>query len=441
MTNRNCTLLFTLVPLTFGGAALAADTGSSPSDGIEEVVIQTSRDKGDYRVDVLDSVGPLGTTPILNVPYSLSVLPSDLIENTQAVDFKEVSKYMPLVSFQEQQGPDILRPMTRGMQGGNFQNTKIDGMTVFFTGTTAMEQFDQIEVVSGVSASLYGPAPPSGMFNMITKRPTDYDLREVTATYSSDSLGTAKVDFGGRLDPNGIVSYRFNALYGSGDGYVDESHERRTLADLGIDVHPWEHTVLELNYSDNVLDVTGFPGWFTYSEKLVLPPAPNPQVGIGQPYAGVYLRTFIGSARIKQDFGANWHLVAGILNQTVQRNINTAVNNLTSNAGAYTTSFGAGFAPRFAITSDTAYLNGSFDSWGIGHDLTLGSAGYRAASYAVITAATPASLLLGTANINAPVVFPEPLAGPPNVSSSHIYDSSDAYQQGVNLGDTLKFSE
>jgi iron complex outermembrane receptor protein len=293
-----------------------------------------------------------------------------------------------------------------------------------------------------VSASLYGPAPPSGMFNMITKRPTDYDLREATATYSSDSLGTAKVDLGGRLDPNGIVSYRFNALYGSGDGYVDHSHERRTLADLGIDVHPWEHTVLELNYSDNVLDVTGFPGWFTYSEKIVLPPAPDPQdVGIGQPYAGVYLRTFIGSARLKQDFGNNWHLVAGILNQTVQRNINTAVNNLTSNAGAYTTSFGAGFAPRFAITSDAAYLNGSFDTAGIGHDLTIGSAGYRAASYSPITAATPASLLLGTANIDAPVIYPEPAAGPPNVSSSHIYDSSDAYQQGFNIGDTLKFND
>ncbi|HEY4342122.1 MAG TPA: TonB-dependent siderophore receptor [Steroidobacteraceae bacterium] len=440
--NKYYLVFVPLMPLAAQGVAHAADAGTAATAPDQEIVIQTSRDKGDYRVNVLDSIGPLGTTPIVNVPYSVSVLPSDLIENTQAVDFKEVSKYMPLVSFQEQQGPDILRPMTRGMQGGNFQNTKIDGMTVFFTGTTAMEQFDQIEVISGVSASLYGPAPPSGMFNMITKRPTDYDLREATATYSSDSLGTAKVDLGGRLDPNGIISYRFNALYGSGSGYVDESHERRTLADLGIDVHPWEHTVLELNYSDNVLDVSGYPGWFTYSEKILLPPAPDPQrVGIGQPYAGVYLRTFIGSARLKQDFGANWHLVAGILNQTVQRNINTAVNNLTSNAGAYTTSFGAGFAPRFAITSDTAYLNGSFDTGGIGHDLTIGSAGYRAASYGIITAAAPASLLLGTASINAPVVYPEPAAGPPNVSSSRIYDSSDAYQQGFNIGDTLKFND
>ena len=65
---------------------------------------------------------------------------------------------------------------------------------------------------------------------------------------------------------NGIISYRLNALYGSGDGFVDESHERRTLADLGMDVHPWEHTTLELNYSNNVLDVTGFPGWFTYAD-------------------------------------------------------------------------------------------------------------------------------------------------------------------------------
>jgi iron complex outermembrane recepter protein len=426
----------------------AAHADTSPVNTTNEVVIQTSRDQGDYRVDSLDSIGPLGTTPIVDAPYSISVLPSDLIENTQAVNFKEVSKYMPLVSFQEQQGPDILRPMTRGFQGSNFQNTKVDGMTIFMTGTTAMEQFDQIEVISGAAASLYGPAPPSGMFNMITKRPTDYDLREVTATYASNSLGTAKVDLGGRLDSNGIISYRFNALYGSGEGFVDESHERRTLVDLGVDVRPWEHTLLELNYSDNVLNTSGFPGWFTYSEKLILPPAPDPQrAGIGQPYAGVYLRTTMGEARVKQDFGAHWHLVAGILNENVERNIHTAVNNLRSNAGTYNTNYGSGFAPRFAITSDVAYLNGDFDTWGIGHDLTIGSAGYRAASYGLITAANAAcppaanNTCLGSASLAAPVIYPQPPQGPPKVGSSYIYDSSDQYQQGVNLNDTLKLSD
>src|SRR6202000_3336936 len=149
------------------------------------------------------------------------------------------------------------------------------------------------------------------------------------------------------------------------------------------------------NYSSNTLLTQGFPGWFTYPDAqqkngsyITLPPAPDPQrEGIGQPYAGVYLRTTMGEARIKQGFGDNWHLVAGILNENVERNINTAVNNLTSNAGAYNTNFGSGFAPRFAITSDVAYLNGNFQTWGIGHDLTIGSAGYRASSYSPVTAA------------------------------------------------------
>ena len=170
------------------------------------------------------------------------------------------------------------------------------------------------------------------------------------------------MDLGGPIDSRGIFSYRLNALYGTGDGYVDQSHQRRALGDLGIDIRPWEHTVLELNYSDYSLDDKGYPGWFTYSEKIFLPPAPDPtRVGYGQSYAGVDLRTRIAEARLKHEIGPHWHLVAGILNQDGSRNINTPVNNLTDNTGDYTSSFANGFAPRFIITSDIGYLNGTFE--------------------------------------------------------------------------------
>ena len=86
------------------------------------------------------------------------------------------------------------------MQGGNFQNSRMDGMTMFITVANAMEQFQQIEVVNGVSASLYGPANPSGMFNFVSKRPTDYDLRRVGIAYDSNGIGTAHVDLGGQID-------------------------------------------------------------------------------------------------------------------------------------------------------------------------------------------------------------------------------------------------
>src|SRR6202047_1131418 len=220
-------------------------------------VVGTRTPEDNYRVETVDSLGPLGNTPIQNIPYTIGILPLDLIQNSQAVNFKDVSKYLPLVAYQEQQGPDILRPQTRGMQGGNFQNTRLDGMTMFITVAMAMEQFQQIEVVNGVSASLYGPANPSGMFNFVSKRPTDQDLREVTVRYASDSIGTACVDLGGKSDSNVLGSYRFNGLFGEGDAWVDRSHAKRVLGSLAVDVRPLEDTVIETNYSYYPLGDTG----------------------------------------------------------------------------------------------------------------------------------------------------------------------------------------
>ncbi len=440
-------ILFALSPFARAEVAAADDAVAADppqtqtqSSALPRVTVVGNKESDDYRVQTTDSLGPLGSQKLLDVPYSVGVLDENLIQNSMATNFKDVSKYLPLVAYQEQQGPDILRPQTRGMQGGNFQNSRMDGMQMFITVANAMEQFQQIEVVNGVSASLYGPANPSGMFNFVSKRPTDTDLREVTVSYSNDSLGTAHVDLGGKIDSNGIVSYRFNGVIGEGDAWVDHSHAKRVLGALAIDVRPMQDTVIETNYSYYHLIDTGYPGWFTYSEKIVLPPAPDPtDVGYGQNYAGVDLLTRMASVRLIHDFNSDWHLTVGGLNQDASRNISTPVNNLTNNNGNYTSSLANGFAPRFIMTSDAAYLDGNFTTGAVAHDLTIGTAGYKSQSYSVITPATPASVLLGTANINAPVIFPLPAAGLPNVGLN--FDSSNAYQQGVNVGDTLRFTD
>jgi iron complex outermembrane recepter protein len=439
-------IVLAALALASGRIASAEDTGDSPAEPqpavLPRVVIVGTRtpESNDYRTEAVDTLGPLGSTPILDSPYTIGILPLDLIENSQATNFKDVSKYLPLVAYQEQQGPDILRPQTRGMQGGNFQNSRMDGMTMFVTVANAMEQFQQIEVVNGLSASLYGPANPSGMFNFVSKRPTDFDLRRLSVTYNSDAIATEHVDLGGPLDKNGVVSFRLNGLFGEGDGYVDESHQRRSLGSLAVDVRPLQNTVLELNYSDYELVDKGYPGWFTYGEGVILPAAPDPRrVGYGQSYAGVDLETRMGSARIKHDFNSDWHLIVGGLHQDATRDINTPVNNLSSSAGNYVSSLANGFAPRFTITSDNAYLNGTFSSWGLGHDLTVGTAGYKADSYSVITPASAASVRLGSASIYSPMVFPAPVAGLPNTELN--YDSSNTYQQGINFSDTVRVTE
>ncbi len=431
--------------------ATAQQSTPAPSPATPEIVVnvtestpprQGSAENG-YRVDAVNSLGPLGNAKLLNLPYSIQIMPAALIDNVQAQSFKDVMKYMPLVQFQEQQGSEVLRPATRGMMGSNFQNSRMDGMTIFVTGGNPVELFQQIEVLNGPSSAIYGPSNPAGTFNFVTKRPNGTTFQDVTLAYDSSTIFTGHADIGGHFGANAdgadMFGYRINLLGANGTAYVNDSELTRKLGSLAFDIRPVRGTTIELNYFDYEVQQEGYPGWFTYGQKTVLPGAPDPtRQGYGQSYAGVDLTTKLGSGRWLQDLGGSWRLVLGGLYQVVDRNINTPVNNLTSNAGDYTSSLANGFAPRFQITSNIGYLNGTFRTGTVDHDLTIGTTGYRAVTNSVVTPATPASVLLGSANIDDPRQFPEPAGGLPDISNQ--YHSNVSYQQGINLSDTLTFT-
>ncbi|QHN04667.1 TonB-dependent receptor [Granulicella sp. WH15] len=402
-----------------------------------------------YYVDNVDQ-GVMGSAPIVNQPYTITVLPSDQIVNTQVKSLRDAFKFMPLVGFTEQQGSEILRPSTRGVQGSIAQNTRMDGMAIAITGGNAMEQYQELQVENGLGAAMYGPANPSGMFDFVLKRPTEDRTANLYLEQDSSSIGTAYGDAGGRLGPHKIFGYRTNLLFGDGTAYVEQSRLRRRLAEFAFDLRPTNRTTLDAHYSAYDIVQRGYPGWFTYGPNkavkgttqnpaptLILPGAPDPtRVGYGQAYAGINLTTQSTSVRLLHDFSPNWHAMAGALAQRLDRFIDTPVNNLTDNNGNYSTSLATGFAPRFGVESDLGYITGTIARWGIKQDVVLASEGYRFNQYAYIAPAA-ANVLLGTANINAPVIFAPPAAGLPQ--NRNLYQSAVVHQQGFNLGDLITF--
>jgi iron complex outermembrane receptor protein len=444
-----------------------------------------------YRVDTLKAGGPLGAAPILDVPYSVNVISRQLIDDTQSRNFKEAAKYLPLVSFQEMQGPEVLRPESRGFQGSNMQNDRKDGMGIAVTTPSAMEEYEQLEVITGVGSPLFGPANPSGMFNFVTKRPTEEPLRQLELEYEGATVGTAHADVSGRFGPHDkMFGYRTNIVIGDGEGYVTGSQLRRQLAAVALDARLSPTTVIEGNFSYYNLFQHGYPGWFAYAPSLtasanVLLPvnAPDPtRQGYGQSFSGVDLNNQIGEVRVKHNFGSNWQLMAGGLNQMADRNINTAVNsflvpgqantingvkNIIGQPGQYATYLANSFsslAPRFQVKSDLGYLTGAFKTGSIRHSVVIGSTGYWFASWSAVT--SPAKTALCTASTvpaNATSISDSctadvfgPVAGtgipgavvdlPPaagvfsyakTLPSNGIYVSSILHQQGFSLGDTI----
>lgn len=452
LTVRKAGFAPVICAVTVPERGLVQDVNFTAASATESVTVQaggtsTGTAASGYYVGRLQS-GVLGTAPVVNQPMTITVLSAAQIQNTQVKSLRDAILFLPLVSFNEQQGSEILRPYTRGIQGSIVQNTRMDGMAMAITGANPMEQYEELQVQNGLGASFYGPANPSGMFNFVLKRPTDQRITNLYLEQDSNTIGTAYLDAGGRFGSAQRFGYRTNLLYGDGAAWVDQSRLRRRLAEFAFDVRPTRKSLLDAHYSAYDIVQRGYPGWFTYGvnksdtairppPSFLLPPAPDPtRVGYGQAYAGVNLTTQSTSVRYHYQIAPNWRLMAGGLAQRLDRFIDTPVNNITSNTGNYSTSLATGFAPRFGTRSDLGYITGTIDKWGLRQDLVIGSEGYRFTQYGY-PSPPAASVLLGTANINDPRVYAPPADGLPK--NRNLYKASLINQQGFNLGDLIAF--
>jgi len=452
------------VVVAAGQSAVSQNFALSIGQTVQTVEVRSGSFENAYRVNKLAPATPFGITPIVNLPNTINVISRQLIDDTMSRNFKEVAKYLPLVSFQEMQGPEILRPETRGMQGTNMQGDRMDGMGFAVTVPFALEEYEQIEVLSGVGGSMYGPSNPSGTFNFVSKAPTEEPLREAEVEYEGRSVVTGHVDLGGRLGPNRLFGYRINMLLGDGTGYVTNSQLRRQLAAGNFDLRPFAHTTIGGGYSYYNLYQHGYPGWFSYNPTLnptatctvayksgcfskVPVNAPDPvRQGYGQRFLGSNTNNQIGEVRASHEFSQNWHLMLGVLQQISVRNLTTAVNALYDSTGDYQTEaenvFQGTISGRFQVKSDLGYLTGNFKTGGIAHQVVIGSTGYKFSSWNPKTA-VPGSFLceLETptvchTNIAKPVLDANP-GYTPYTGKYSLYVNSIIHQQGFNFGDTI----
>jgi iron complex outermembrane recepter protein len=419
-------VLIALVTVTATLPAAAADDTT-----IDKVTIFGDQTP-DYRTQDVQ-VGPLGTRPVMDLPYSLDVVPDSLSIVQQLKSVRDLFSYLPSV-----QGQNI-RPQTRGLQAGVVQNTFIDGMNIAATTDYPVEQFDRIEVLNGLAGALFGPASPAGTFNYVLKRPTADPYRSITVGYATQSSALAVVDVGDSVGPDvgdgKRFGYRLNAVVDRGEPYVQFSRLERTLVSLALDFRLTADTRVELDGSRYHYVDLGYPGTFAVASGVRFPSAPDPtQVGLGQPYAGDDNVTKTWTGRLIHDFGSDWHITAGILQQDSDRASTAATNTLTNNAGAYTTTAATTTFSLDRIVSNRVALDGHLVTGPFTHDLLLANTGFNWERY---TPYQTGAITLGKSNLADPALFPEPLF--PDFQDR--YKALVTRQQSVMAGDTVGWDQ
>ena len=202
-----------------------------------------------YRSETATTTGPWGDRSLQDTPYSITVIPDDLIENVAARGVDRLFRVAPLAQTGQSQdlngiaqatlrGFNVARAYVNGIQNNNL------GMGVF------AEEIERLEIMNGLSGFLYGGSPVGGVINYHLKRPTDSGQGKVTLGNYGGEQYYAHGDFGGPLGRDSQFGYRLNALYQNGDTVVDEQSLERRLLSGSLDWQPVENLTFYLNLSD-----------------------------------------------------------------------------------------------------------------------------------------------------------------------------------------------
>ena len=101
-----------------------------------------------------------------------------------------------------------------------------------------------ISILRGPSSTLYGATGAGGLYNVITKRPTDEALREVQLQLGTHQRRQLQFDLSGPVSDDGPLTYRLTGLGRSGDTEFMAVPDDRAYLDPALTWKPDEDTKL-----------------------------------------------------------------------------------------------------------------------------------------------------------------------------------------------------
>jgi iron complex outermembrane receptor protein len=147
-------------------------------------------------------------TSILDSPSTVSVLPSEKIENSPAQNYADLLRALPGVNA-NQISARVFRITTRQvasagriptelvMVDGRMINMDLNGAASWDTIPVDTSQIEKIEVVHGPASAIWGPNAQTGVVNIITKTPAE--LAGTSVSFSAGVFDRASDQDNGQL--------------------------------------------------------------------------------------------------------------------------------------------------------------------------------------------------------------------------------------------------
>ena len=227
---------FAALTIIFAGAPLRAETTEQPT--LEETIV-----RGSYLQS--NEANALKTpTPILDVPQSLSIVTSEQILRRGFTSVSDIIEYLPGVSMSQGEGHrDAV--VFRGVR--STADFFIDGVRDDVQYYRPLYNLEQLEVLRGPNALLFGRGGTGGILNRVTKK-AELGSNFSQITGYADSFGAGGLQGDVNVGLTDSVAFRLNAMAEGLDNHRDHFDGERIGVNPTARVSFNESTRLDLSY-------------------------------------------------------------------------------------------------------------------------------------------------------------------------------------------------
>jgi iron complex outermembrane receptor protein len=345
-----------------------------PETELQELRVQAAPDSDRFRATEA-TTGALGERPLVDTPFSINVITDALIRNQQNDTPQDVFKNDP--SFASGNVPvpfSTLRGFAIGDNGYLY-----DGLPAFVGLSGARGQLqgiDRIEVLKGPSAFLNGIGASTslgGTLNFIPKRPLAVPVREISASYASETLFGVHADIGDRFGADRQFGYRTNLAYRDGEQAIDGARWRQTVATFAADWRATPDLLLNatFDYVDN--QTPRFQSFFAVVPGIAVPAAPDARRNLSFSWNDFQQQDYRGTVRADWSLNNDWSITAqALLGHTWRPTV------FAGGFGLITSETGDTLTLNSANTLDSDYgsgqvlLHGKFVTGPLSHQFTAG---------------------------------------------------------------------
>jgi iron complex outermembrane receptor protein len=206
--------------------------------------------------------------PLLEVPQNIQVVTNKVLADQQVISMSDglVRNVSGTVRL-EHWGDLYTNVSSRGSQVQAFRNGFNVVNSYWGPLTEDMSFVDHIEFVKGPAGFMLANGDPSGLYNVVTKKPTGQTKGAVEFTMGSYDLYRGAVDLDGKLSKDGRLLYRFNLMgQNKGSFRPNEYNNRYSIAPV-LSYQLDEKTKLTLEYTLQHAKMSDVGSYYVYSTK------------------------------------------------------------------------------------------------------------------------------------------------------------------------------